>query len=77
VTPRRTVQVAVALVVLQLAFRAWATWTSWFTGDDFWFIAHMTTIMMGAINGTAALLGVKIEANEPIHTAVRREQPVA
>src|SRR5690242_14542001 len=41
------------------------------------FVAHMTTIMMGAINGTAALLGVKIDQDEPIHTAVRREQPVA
>jgi AcrR family transcriptional regulator len=41
------------------------------------FIAHMTTIMMGAINGTAELLGVKIEQDQPIHTAVRRQQPVA
>ena len=41
------------------------------------FIAHMTTIMMGAINGTAELLGVKIEADLPINTAVRRQQPVA
>ncbi|MDA4110363.1 AsnC family transcriptional regulator [Mycobacterium holsaticum DSM 44478] len=40
------------------------------------FIAHMTTIMMGAINGTAELLGVKIDVNEPLHTAVR-QQPVA
>jgi hypothetical protein len=42
-TARRTVQAAVVLVLLHLAFRAWATWTSWFTGDDFAFIAHMTT----------------------------------
>ncbi|HEX2285242.1 MAG TPA: TetR/AcrR family transcriptional regulator [Mycobacterium sp.] len=41
------------------------------------FIAHMTTIMMGAINGTAELLGIKIDADQPIHTAVRRQQPVA
>jgi AcrR family transcriptional regulator len=41
------------------------------------FISHMTTIMMGAINGTAELLGVKIEADQPLHTAVRRQQPVA
>ncbi|MGE2692641.1 TetR/AcrR family transcriptional regulator [Mycolicibacterium pulveris] len=40
------------------------------------FIAHMTTIMMGAINGTAELLGVKIDVNEPLHAAVR-QQPVA
>jgi hypothetical protein len=34
---------ATGLVLLQLGFRAWATYTSWFTGDDFYFIAHMTT----------------------------------
>ena len=41
------------------------------------FIAHLTTIMMGAINGTGELLGIKIDADQPIHTAVRRQQPVA
>jgi AcrR family transcriptional regulator len=41
------------------------------------FIAHMTTIMVGAINGTAELLGIKIDADQPINTAVRRQQPVA
>jgi hypothetical protein len=41
------------------------------------FIAHMTTIMVGAINGTAELLGIEIDADQPIHTAVRRQQPVA
>jgi hypothetical protein len=41
------------------------------------FIAHMTTIMMGAINGTAELLGIQIDADQPINTAVRKQQPVA
>lgn len=41
-TARRTVWVAVALVGVQLGFRAWVTWSSWFTGDDFVFIARMT-----------------------------------
>ncbi|HKV20856.1 MAG TPA: TetR/AcrR family transcriptional regulator [Mycobacterium sp.] len=41
------------------------------------FVAHLATIMMGAIIGTGDLLGVKIEADQPIHTAVRRQQPVA
>lgn len=41
------------------------------------FITHMTTIMMGAINGTAELVGVTIEPDQPIRTAVRRQQPVA
>jgi hypothetical protein len=33
---------AVALVVLHLGFRAWATYSSWFAGDDFAFISRMT-----------------------------------
>ena len=41
------------------------------------FVAHLTTIMMGAIYGTCELLGIKIEADQPINTAVRRQQPVA
>jgi AcrR family transcriptional regulator len=41
------------------------------------FIAHLTTIMLGAINGTAALLGIKIDPELPIHEAVRRRLPVA
>ena len=41
------------------------------------FVAHLTTIMVGAINGTGELLGIKIDADQPIHTAVRRQQPVA
>ena len=41
------------------------------------FVAHLSTIMMGAIIGTGDLLGIKIEADQPIHTAVRRQQPVA
>ena len=41
------------------------------------FVAHLTTIMVGAIYGTGELLGIKIDADQPIHTAVRRQQPVA
>jgi hypothetical protein len=33
--------------------------------------------MVGAINGTAELLSIQIDADQPIHTAVRRQQPVA
>ncbi len=39
------------------------------------FVAHMTTIMMGAVNGTAELLGVEIDPDQPIHDAVRRQDP--
>ena len=41
------------------------------------FVAHLTTIMVGAINGTCELLGIKIDADLPINAAVRRQQPVA
>ncbi len=37
------------------------------------FIAHLTTIMMGAIIGTTELLGIRIDPALPIHTAVLRE----
>lgn len=40
------------------------------------FIAHLTTIMLGAINGTTALLGIKIDPEQPIHDAVPRESVV-
>ena len=41
------------------------------------FVSYMTTIMMGTINGTTALLGIKIDPDLPIHEAVPRSQPVA
>ena len=37
------------------------------------FIAHLTTIMMGAIIGTTELLGIRIDPELPIHKAVLRE----
>ncbi|WP_396892099.1 TetR/AcrR family transcriptional regulator [[Mycobacterium] wendilense] len=37
------------------------------------FIEHLTTIMMGAIIGTTALLGIKIDPDLPIHQAVPRD----
>jgi hypothetical protein len=40
------------------------------------FIAHLSTIMLGVINGTTALLGIKIDPDLPIHKAVPREQVV-
>ena len=36
------------------------------------FVAHLTTIMLGAITGTTAVLGVRIDPDLPIHQAVRR-----
>jgi AcrR family transcriptional regulator len=41
------------------------------------FVAHLTTIMMGVIDGTTELLGIKINPDRPIHEAVPRQQPVA
>src|SRR5215213_7550446 len=37
----RVLQAALAMVVVQLAFRAWVMYSSWFTGDDFMFISRM------------------------------------
>ena len=36
----RVLQAAVGMVLLQLAFRAWATYSSWYTYDDFLFISR-------------------------------------
>src|SRR3954447_4486228 len=37
----RLLQVAVVLVVVQLGYRAWATYTSWYTFDDFTFMSKL------------------------------------
>jgi hypothetical protein len=34
------------------------------------FVEHLTTIMMGVIGGTAELLGIKLDPDQPIHDAV-------
>ena len=41
------------------------------------FVSHMTTIMMGAVNGTGELVGVVIDPDQPISSAVKRQEPVA
>ena len=41
------------------------------------FVAHMTTIMLGAIYGTCELLGIKIDPELPVHEGVQRREPVA
>jgi hypothetical protein len=38
----RVLQAVVAMIAVQLAFRAWATFSSWFTFDDFLFISRMS-----------------------------------
>lgn len=40
------------------------------------FVKHLTTIMLGSINGISAVIGIKITPELPIHEAVRRT-PVA
>ena len=41
------------------------------------FVAHLTTIMVGAIDGTAELLGIKIDPDLPIHNAAPRQHAVS
>jgi hypothetical protein len=41
------------------------------------FVAHLTTITIGAINGTCELLGIKIDADLPLHEGVQRRETVA
>jgi AcrR family transcriptional regulator len=37
------------------------------------FVAHLTTILLGAISGTAELLGIKVDPEQPVHAALHNE----
>ena len=36
------------------------------------FVEHLTTITMGVISGTAEMLGIKLDPDQPIHDAMPR-----
>ena len=68
------------------AFGSIASATDWWLGpkedsprrmpsDEY--VAHLTTIMVGSINGTCELLGIKIDPDLPLHEGVRRRDHVA
>lgn len=68
------------------AFGSAASATDWWLGTDpdspprmptTEFVNHLTTIMLGTINGTADLLGVDLNPDLPIGRAVPRSAPVA
>jgi AcrR family transcriptional regulator len=61
------------------AFGSAASATEWWLGSDVdsprrmprdKFVEHLTTIMMGVIVGTAELLGIKVDPDQPIHNAI-------
>ena len=63
------------------AFGSAASATDWWLGPDpdsprrmprEQFVAHLTTIMMGVIVGTAEVLGIKLDPDLPIHSVVPR-----
>ena len=41
------------------------------------FVKHLTTIMLGTINGTAELLGIDLDQDRPIREAVPRRAAVS
>jgi AcrR family transcriptional regulator len=41
------------------------------------FVAHLTTIMMGVVNGTAEVLGIDLDPDLPIHAAAPRKPAVS
>ncbi|ORB32424.1 TetR/AcrR family transcriptional regulator [Mycolicibacterium parafortuitum] len=41
------------------------------------FIDYLTTIMVGSINGTCEVLGIKIDPDVPLHEGVKRREQVA
>ena len=60
-------------------FRLAASATDWWLGSDVdsprrmpreKFVEHLTTIMMGVIDGTAELIGIKLDPDQPIHNAM-------
>jgi AcrR family transcriptional regulator len=68
------------------AFGSIASATDWWLGGDEdsprrmpseEFVAHLTTIMIGSINGTCELLGIGIDPDLPLHEGVRRREHVA
>ncbi len=63
------------------AFGSAASATEWWLGPDpdsarrmprDQFVAHLTTIMMGVIAGTAEALGISMDPEQPIHSVVLR-----
>ena len=41
------------------------------------FVDYLTTIMVGSINGTCEVLGIKIDPDVPLHEGVKRREQVA
>jgi len=67
------------------AFGSAASATEWWLGPDAdsprrmpreQFVAHLTTIMMGVIVGTAEALGITMDPDRPIHSMVPRNSAV-
>ena len=68
------------------AFGSSASATDWWLGQEpdsprrmqrEQFVAHLTTIMMGVIVGTAETLGIAMDPDQPIHDAVPRDSAVS
>jgi AcrR family transcriptional regulator len=68
------------------AFGSAASATEWWLGPDpdsprrmprEQFVAHLTTIMMGVIVGTAEALGITMDPDQPIHNAVPSNRAVS
>jgi AcrR family transcriptional regulator len=68
------------------AFGSAASATEWWLGPDTdsprrmpreQFVAHLTTILMGTIVGTAEALGIAMDPDQPIHSVVPRDPAVS
>jgi AcrR family transcriptional regulator len=67
-------------------FGAAASATDWWLGSERdqprrlsseTFVDYLTTIMVGAINGTCEMLGVTVDPDVPLHEGVKRAEPAA
>jgi AcrR family transcriptional regulator len=68
------------------AFGSAASATGWWLGSDIdsprrmprdKFVEHLSTIMLGVVSGTAELLGIKLDPDQPIHNAVPHDSAVS
>ena len=53
----RVLQAGLGLVLVQVLYRAWATYTSWYTFDDFTFMSKLANDGTGPIEATEAYAG--------------------
>ena len=72
-------EITLAMAEMFAAYGCAAAATDWWLGSDVGsprrmpreqFVEHLTTITLGVISGTAEMLGIKLDPDQPIHQAM-------